>query len=365
MHIFYIKAKGDDGTTSDYARLSFSIDSTFIDNDGDGWSDEEELEYVTNPNNPNSLPLDTDDDHIPNEVDTDDDGDEISDTIENNLGSDPLDDSDVTRIYLSGNPYYLIDTTSDGTYNILYDLTSANTTSVEKQNNKYLIDKNADGSWDYIYNAETGAVTAYEKQRFDSIFIWIIVAILLTVIFLLVLLYFLKFRPQQERPIISAKKFARKKFYKKSFTFDSFDKDPMTKLNQTRQLLQSIQQDVKIHMEQLNKMEAKIKTPLVKTEEIRTPTLEEIREPVTLDDEELDVPSFERIKKIDEQEVIRDKKFEKLPDEKEEKYSEPETFEDEELDTVPYEERKKPKNKKSHNELTNEIDELLSKRNKK
>jgi parallel beta-helix repeat protein len=331
LHIFYVKALGDDGSTSDYASLTFMIDSTFVDNDKDGWSDEEEIQYGTNPNNPNSLPLDTDEDHIPNEDDLDDDGDEISDAIENTLGSDPLEESDVIKIYLAGSPYNLIDTTRDGEYDILYKSTSQKTTSVVKQNNKYLIDKNADGSWDYVYNAATGAVTAYKESTIESNFLWMIIAIILMIIILFILLYFLKIKPKRDKTLIQSKK-----LYGKPLTLDSFGKDPIAKIDKTRQLLENIQQDVKLQMEQLNQMEAKIKVPPVKPEEIKTPSLEEIEEPKIVKDEELDISSFERKERIDEREITRDKKVETLPVRRDED-SGPEFVGDERVETVPVE----------------------------
>jgi len=69
VHTFYIRAKGTDGTTSDYGALTFSIDTTFIDTDGDGWSDEEEQQYNTKPDDADNYPLDTDNDHLPDSVD--------------------------------------------------------------------------------------------------------------------------------------------------------------------------------------------------------------------------------------------------------------------------------------------------------
>jgi hypothetical protein len=384
LHIFYVKAKGDDDTLSSYASLSFTIDSTFIDNDRDGWSDEEELEYGTNPNNPNSLPPDTDNDHIPDSIDTDDDGDEIPDSIENILGSDPQDDSDVIKIYIAGSPYYLIDTDKDGEYNILYELTSEKTTTVEKQGNNYLLDKNADGSWDYVYDVESGAVTAYKEQATESIFVWMI-TVAIIFIFLFVLLYLIKIRPMQDRTKVSAKKFARKKFYERPVTFD---KDPLTRIDQTRQLLENIQQDVAVQIEQLNQMEAKIKPPIVKTEEIRTPALEEIRGPVISEDKKLDVYPFEKDEEPVEEEFVRDEDVEAVPVERVvevEEEVEPEVLEgeglveeefvrDEDVEAVPVErvveveEEVEPEtyeDKKDHNELRNKIDKFLSNRRKK
>ncbi|MCK5459431.1 MAG: hypothetical protein KAI20_06030, partial [Thermoplasmatales archaeon] len=156
VHTFYVRAKGTDNTTSAYASITFSIDTMFIDTDEDGWSDEEEQEYNTDPNDPDNYPLDTDSDRIPDSADTDDDNDgysddmelsyetdakdsndypidtdddsipdegapdgkfigdidddddSLTDTIEISLGSNPQDGSDAKKVYISGKPYYLI-----------------------------------------------------------------------------------------------------------------------------------------------------------------------------------------------------------------------------------------------------------------
>ena len=55
-------------------------DSQDPDDDNDGWSDEEEQEFGTDPKNPDDYPLDTDDDHIPDSIDTDDDNDGVADS---------------------------------------------------------------------------------------------------------------------------------------------------------------------------------------------------------------------------------------------------------------------------------------------
>lgn len=82
VHTFYIRAVSVNNKTSAYSISAFSIDSSFIDTDGDGWSDEEEQLYGTDPNISDNYPLDTDDDHSPDTVDTDDDNDGYSDDME-------------------------------------------------------------------------------------------------------------------------------------------------------------------------------------------------------------------------------------------------------------------------------------------
>jgi hypothetical protein len=177
------------------------------DADGDGWSDEEEQQYGTDPNDPNNYPLDTDGDHIPDSVDTDDDNDGYLDTMElsygtdpkdNNsfpldtdkdgipdydsadgsfigdqdddddglidvmeiqLGSDPKNESDVTSINIEGTTHYLVDTNMDGESDMFYNSVFEIDTSIYvTEDGKYRIDSDDDGVWDYIYDPLTKVV---------------------------------------------------------------------------------------------------------------------------------------------------------------------------------------------------------------
>ena len=68
------------------------------DSDGDGWSNQDEIDCSTDPDDPNSFPYDSDSDGICNHVDLDDDNDGFSDTDEAiNCGenNDPLNPADV------------------------------------------------------------------------------------------------------------------------------------------------------------------------------------------------------------------------------------------------------------------------------
>jgi len=63
-----------------------------LDDDGDGWLDEIEIQCQTNQLSEMSIPNDTDDDEQCDYIDDDDDDDGILDTLEINCGSDSLDD---------------------------------------------------------------------------------------------------------------------------------------------------------------------------------------------------------------------------------------------------------------------------------
>ncbi len=330
VHTFYVKAEGTDGTTSNYASITFSIDTTFIDTDDDGWSDSDEQKYGTDPNNPDNYPLDTDGDGIPNSVDNDDDADGYSDdmeqsygtnplnlddypldtdndgvpdedspdekytgdidddddnlidTIETRLGSNPKDESDVKKIYITGEAYYLVDTSQNGIYDILYNPTSDTTTAVEKQGETYLIDKNGDAAWDYTYNIADGSISTHEKEQF---IIWIF--LFLTIIIFIISSIFLYYRRYQPRRVHKIPKrfkipFEIPSIRKKHLEDYAGDQDTAVMINQTKILLQNIQHDVTRYMDKLSQIEDQIAiTQLSKDKQITIPQEEEI---VELDD---------------------------------------------------------------------------------
>jgi len=166
------------------------------DSDQDGWGDDEENKYGTNPNNPSDYPFDTDNDHIPDSEDNDDDNDGLLDVLEEKLGSDPKNKSDVKNISINGITHFLIDTDNDGKVDLFYNSTSGKTTTIYYMNkNQYLIDENADGKWDYIYNP-AGALSKYAKEESNTaselpliiypvliIFILVIIIIILKMVF--------------------------------------------------------------------------------------------------------------------------------------------------------------------------------------
>ena len=77
---------------------NFTVWLFSLDADGDGWNDASENSCGTNPNDSNSVPLDTDGDGICNSLDDDDDGDGYSDSND----SFPLDVSEWSDIDFDG-----------------------------------------------------------------------------------------------------------------------------------------------------------------------------------------------------------------------------------------------------------------------
>jgi len=335
VHTFYIRAKGTDGTTSDYGALTFSIDTTFIDTDGDGWSDEEEQQYNTKPDDADNYPLDTDNDHIPDSVDTDDDNDGygdvlelaygtsttnagefptdtdgdgvpdtdspdgtwqgdvdddddgLTDTIEANLGSNTRDPTDVLKIFVSGTPYYLVDISISGAYDVLYNPTTKATTGIEKYNiNYYRLDVNGDGAWDYLYQPSDGSIITYTGQQpgFSTIE-WTLIVLSIVIMIFLVFFYFFKIRPQRYVPFRKPIKVKKHLLPRKPLDYRPTDaKDTVEMIGRTQTLLQHIQQDVQVYMEQLGQMQDQLMTTTMTTEkEILRPE-EEIAEPEIVED---------------------------------------------------------------------------------
>ncbi len=317
VHTFYVRALGTDNTTNRYATVTFSIDTMFIDTDGDGWSDEEEQQYGTDPNDldnypldidndripdssdtdddndgynddmeisyetdtkdPNSYPTDTDGDNIPDEDapsgkytgDVDDDDDNLRDVNETRLGSNPKNGSDAKKVYITGKTYYLVDVTQDGVYDILYEPISDTTTAVEKHNEHYLIDKNGDGTWDYIYNTVDGSMSPYEEEILPLI-IWIPITIVILFIILIISIYFKRYNYLKYKIFKKREEIIKPPSIRESLRTRVSDKDTVEMISQTKNLLQNIQQDVEVYMEQLRQIEDKIEYTVIEGEKETT-----------------------------------------------------------------------------------------------
>jgi len=329
VHTFYVWAEGVDNKSSNSSSVTFSIDTTFIDTDGDGWSDEDEQQYGTDTNNSDNYPIDTDGDHTPDTVDTDDDndgysddmeasygtdkansddcptdtdkdgvpnigssdgkylGDEdddddgLTDTIEATLGSSSINGSDVTRLYIAGEPYYLVDLSQNGIYDILYDPAEKTSTGVEKQNDNYLIDSDRDGTWDHIYNTLDGSISTCREEL--QIPIWaILILILLPII--IIILYYLRKRSITFRIPRKPERIIKKPLVEKTIRIPISEKrETVEMIDQTKTLLQHMQEDVKVYMEKLRQIEKQfIETEELPEEKIKVPE-EEQETSVTVD----------------------------------------------------------------------------------
>ena len=295
VHIFVIRAIGTDGQSSVSRSLKFTIDTNFNDLDHDGWSDEEEIRYGSDPDNPENYPFDTDGDHLPDSIDTDDDNDGYSDvlelsygtnlkdknsypkdtdgdkvpdenspdgkyqgdidrdddglldTIEIQLGSNPTNSTDTRKIYLGGNPAFLVDVSQDGIYDILYDPASETIHAVEYADGTYRIDANGDGSWDYLYHTTDDSVTSYQESYITLPMTLLSIGIILALLAVGIFSY-IKTRSSYPKKLREQSK----KLLSSISPIDSGTQDMVT---ETRTLLYHIQHDVNTYIKILNQIE--------------------------------------------------------------------------------------------------------------
>ena len=114
------------------------------DTDGDGWSDQDELRYETNEEDPLSYPDDNDGDFLPDSSDPDDDNDDISDSTETAFGMDPFDPNDVQKLTISSTDYYLLDMDNNTLFDTLYKPPSRLTPVERSESTVYLLDVDGD-----------------------------------------------------------------------------------------------------------------------------------------------------------------------------------------------------------------------------
>ncbi|MFH1100653.1 MAG: PKD domain-containing protein [Methanobacteriota archaeon] len=100
---------------------------------------------------------------------------------------------------------YLLDSNSDGTYDVFYSNSTGNLTDVEKTELGYLIDVDGDGVWDYLYDPDTDQLTTYteggpEPGKDYTAFIGLGVILILLLVALVVLVAGKKRKKPVEQP---------------------------------------------------------------------------------------------------------------------------------------------------------------------
>jgi PKD repeat protein len=101
---------------------------------------------------------------------------------------------------------YLIDTDSDGTYDLFYSNETEAETDTEKQTDgTYLINSDEDEQWDWVYDPETDTLTEYspekEKDEETDLTLWYGLIILIILILLLLgILAGRKKKPEPQKP---------------------------------------------------------------------------------------------------------------------------------------------------------------------
>jgi nitrous oxidase accessory protein NosD len=349
VHRLSVRGEAADEVTSEYSTLTFSIDTSITDTDGDGWSDEEEQRFDTDPLNPSNYPLDTDNDRTPDSIDTDDDNDRYSDEMEaaygtdatnptnyppdtdgdfipdddspdgeyagdadddndgltdsteRTLGTSPTRGSDVTKIFIGGNSYYLIDVTRDGTYDALYEPTSGKTTGVEKRGEDYFIDSNGDGSLDHKYQTADGSVSAYEEEFTVPPAILLLIVLAVAILALFLVPRYLKDRLDQMKLRRKHARAIKRPTVEKTLKLPLGEtRDTVIMIGQTKTLLQNIQRDVDVYMEKLSQIEDQF-TVMPKEEEIQ------VSEPPKEEPEDIHEPDMSKETETPEEETLESK----------------------------------------------------------
>lgn len=160
--------------------------------DNDGWKNNIEIAYGTDPENPSEYPQDTDNDGIPDEDspdgkyigDADDDNDGLTDIVELSIGSNPKNTKDVISLFLNDKIFYLVDINNDGKSDVLYNLESNSKTKVKNQDDVVFLDINNDGIWDYIYSKDKGVV---EYSEFP--WLYVILGVISTGLFIVFIMF--------------------------------------------------------------------------------------------------------------------------------------------------------------------------------
>ena len=156
----------DDGglTDSDDTYANISSDDT----DADGWSNDAENYYGTDPENSTDYPVDFDEDGIPDTWDPDDDNDGLNDDDEAEAGTDSKNSKDIIRIFNNYGLFYLIDTNNDNIVDKFYKKSEGAilTTNLFKlDDTSFLIDIEDDGTYDYIYYSLEGTIDIYDDSQ--------------------------------------------------------------------------------------------------------------------------------------------------------------------------------------------------------
>jgi hypothetical protein len=146
--------------------------------DGDGWKNDIEIAYGTNPEDPYNFPFDTDYDGIPDEG--------LIDEIETILGSNPKKFGDIVFLVIEKNTYCLVNTNENSKFDLLYNTLTEVKTKTKNEEDVTLLDIDDDGSWDYSYN--NGILVVY-KESFKIPWLYVIIAIIAIVLIVVSILF--------------------------------------------------------------------------------------------------------------------------------------------------------------------------------
>ena len=107
---------------------------------------------------------------------------------------------DVLRVKTIG---YLIDSDSDGTYDLFYSNDAATELATEKQEDEYLINSDGEDGWEWVYDPLTDTLTEYSEPSTtpaeeDNTLLYVVA--ILVIIILVSLLYFFARKPAKKQP---------------------------------------------------------------------------------------------------------------------------------------------------------------------
>ena len=91
-----------------------------------------------------------------------------------------------------GDMGYMLDTNSDGIFDLFRNESTLVETAIELRDENYLIDIDGDGDWDYKYNIKTGAITQFTEEPINEIPWTVIVLIVVALIIISLIVYFFK-----------------------------------------------------------------------------------------------------------------------------------------------------------------------------
>lgn len=249
IHIFYIRAETIDNTSTIYTTFVFyiysSIDVSLLDSDNDG----------------------------------------LPDLEENEIGSDPNNLRDVTKIYPGGKPYFLADVNDDNSFDVLYNPSTKITTAIEKSGDKYLIDTNGDEKWDYIYDTTDGSISTYrEEVTAQALNIWIIIipALILTILAVISIIAWYYIRniksklektryKEYKKPETPVKLATIEKPLQRAPAITSERKYTIEMMNETRVLVEKIEEDFAEYVEKLRQLDEEIEEKSLELEKEEIP----------------------------------------------------------------------------------------------
>ena len=86
---------------------------------------------------------------------------------EHNYSSETAELTVLIDVEYCGNIGYIIDSDSDGIYDLFHNYLTGNETALKAENGNYLIDSDEDGKWDFTFNLESG-LSVYDEETEDE-----------------------------------------------------------------------------------------------------------------------------------------------------------------------------------------------------